>query len=92
MLSVVRQRGTPSASEASRSEPGTSARISIVARATSGSIRHASASAPAKALWPWLTTRRPKTKMPITIAGMPLRTSSARLTAVRTDGLANSFR
>src|SRR5439155_19380617 len=52
MLSVVRQRGTPSASEASRSEPGTRARISIVARATSGSIRHASANEPAKALWP----------------------------------------
>src|SRR5581483_6279078 len=51
-LSVVRQRGTPSARLASRSEFGTSARISIVARETSGSIRQASANEPAKPLWP----------------------------------------
>ena len=78
--SVVRQRGTPSARLASRSELGTSASTSIVERATSGSIRHASANAPAKPLWPCPTTTRPKTKMPITIAGTPFSTSSARPT------------
>ena len=60
MLSVVRQRGTPSARLASRSEFGTSASTSIVERATSGSIRHASANAPAQPLWPWPTTSEPE--------------------------------
>ena len=90
--SVVRQRGTPRARLASRSEFGTRTSTSIVARATSGSIRQASANAPAQPLWPRPTTIRPKTKIPITIAGTPFSTSSTRLTAVRIAGGANSIR
>ena len=56
----VRQRVTPSARLASRRLPGTSASTSCVARATIGSIRIASANAPARALWPCPTTSSPE--------------------------------
>ena len=47
-LRIVRQRGTPSASEDSRSSFGTSLSISSVLRTTTGIIRIASASAAGK--------------------------------------------
>ena len=83
MLSVVRQRGTPRPRLASRRELGTRASTSIVDRATSGSIRQPSAKAPARPLWPWPMTKRPKTKIPITIAGIPFRMSRTSVTASR---------
>ncbi len=50
---LVFQAGTPSASDASRSEPGTRRTISSVARARVGIMRIASATAPASAeKWP----------------------------------------
>ncbi len=47
-LRIVRHLGTPSASDASRSSLGTSLSISSVERTTTGIIRMASASEPAK--------------------------------------------
>ncbi len=49
--SVVRQRRTPSASDASRSDAGTSFRISSVVRMITGIMMIASATEPAKALY-----------------------------------------
>ena len=92
MLRVVRHRGTPSPRLASRRELGTRVSTSSVARATSGSIRHASANAPAQPLWPWPTTTSVNTKMPMTTAGMPFSTSRTRPTPVLTELRANSFR
>ena len=48
---TVRQVGIPSASEASRSEPGTSFRISSVVRMMTGTMMTASATLPANALY-----------------------------------------
>ncbi len=50
ILAMVRQRGTPSASEASRSSLGTSLSISSVDRTTTGIIRIARAKVAAKPL------------------------------------------
>ena len=47
---------------------------------------------PRTPLWPCPSTKSPYTKMPMTIAGTPFSTSSARLTALRTAGGANSIR
>src|SRR5919108_807993 len=89
---VVRQRLTPSPSEASRVACGTRASTSWVARAINGIIRIARAKEPASALWPWSSTISAKTKMPTTIAGTPFRTSSASAIRNATRGRANSFR
>src|SRR5581483_10900339 len=87
MLSVVRQRGTPSPRLASRSDCGTSARTSIAERAMSGSMMIASANEPARPLWPW-----PRTKTPSTIDGMPFSMSSASEVRFFTRACANSLR
>ena len=90
MLTVVRQRVTPSARLASRRLRGTISSTSCVARATMGSISTASENAPKIALWPRPTTSKPKTKMPTTIAGTPFRTSSTIRSATETRGPAYS--
>ena len=76
--STVRQRLTPRARLASRSETGTRASTSCAARETSGNMMIASAIDPAQPVWPWPATSSAKRKMPITIDGMPFSTSSAR--------------
>ena len=90
MLTVVRQRVTPSARLASRRLRGTISSTSCVARATIGSISTASENAPKIALWPRPTTSSPKTKMPTTIAGTPFRTSRTIRSATETRGPAYS--
>ena len=51
----------------------------------------ASAAEPASALWPWLSTIALKTKIAITIEGMPLMTSRASLIASATRRGASSL-
>ncbi len=57
-----------------------------------GSMISASANAPAQPLWPLPTTISANTKMPITIDGMPMKTSSMTRSGVAIDGRANSLR
>ena len=75
---IVTHWGAPSASDASRRESGTRRRNSSVVRSATGIIRSPSATPPARVeKWPSGTTRSPYTVMPITIEGMPFRTSAA---------------
>ncbi len=76
---IVRHLLTPSARLPSRRWLGTRARISCVAREITGSMMIARAIAPMKPFWPRPTTSSAKRKMPITIDGSPLRTSSVSL-------------
>src|SRR3954447_7500727 len=89
---TVRQVGTPSASAASRSEPGTSRRISSVVRMITGIIRTPSATLPANALnCRNGSTRNVKTKIPTRIDGTPTRTSAAKRIARADLRSANSL-
>ena len=90
---TVRQIGTPSASDASRSAPGTSLRISSVVRMMTGIMITASATPPANALNCLNgSTRNVNTKMPIRIDGTPTRTSAEkRMTASRARCELNSL-
>ena len=90
-LTTVFQRRAPSAALASRSELGTSVSTSCVERAISGISMIASATPAIQAAWPWPTTSSPKMKMPITIDGTPLRTSSTSRTNRLVRTLANSL-
>ena len=78
---TVRHIGTPSASEASRSEFGTRWSDSSVVRMTTGSMMIARATLPAKAL-NCLNgrTRNVNTKIPIRIDGIPTSTSAQKRT------------
>ena len=68
---IVFQRGSPRASEPSRSSCGTSRRTSSVARATIGHINTTSASPPANAeKFPNTTTTTVQMKAPATIDGV----------------------
>jgi hypothetical protein len=89
---TVRHIGIPSASDASRSEPGTSFRISSVVLMITGIMMTARAIPPAKAL-NCLNgrTRNVKTKMPIRIDGTPTRTSAANRMALEVLVRANSL-
>ncbi len=80
----MRHLGTPRASEASRSSLGTSFSISSVERTTTGIIRMASASAPAKPDgWkPRIMIQKLKMNRPATIEGMPVMTSTKNVTAL----------
>jgi hypothetical protein len=80
---VVRQCGTPSASDDSRTPLGTRRSISSEVRATIGSISTARATPPAHAeKLPNGNTRMVKANKPITMEGMPVSTSSRKRTAV----------
>src|SRR4051794_26174973 len=74
---TVRQRATPSASAASRRWPGTSSSISWPARAISGTMMMASATAAANPLWWWPATSGPNANSPMTTDGRPVMRSSA---------------
>ena len=79
---TVRQVGIPSASEASRSDPGMRRRISSVVRMMTGAMMTARATLPAKALYCLNgSTRNANTKIPMRIDGTPTRTSAAKRTA-----------
>jgi hypothetical protein len=79
MPRLVRQRGYPSASAASRREPGTSLIISSVVRRTMGIIRIASAMLPASPEKCFcVATIQAHAKTPTTIDGVPLSTSATK--------------
>ena len=76
---LVRQRGYPSASAASRSELGTSLIISSVVRSTIGIISIASAALPARAEKCFcVATIQAQAKTPTTIDGVPFSTSATK--------------
>ena len=88
---TVRHAGIPRASEASRSEFGTSFRISSVVRMMTGTMITASATLPANALYCLNgRTRTVKTKIPMRIEGIPTMTSAAKRTARAGRAEANS--
>ncbi|CAM5394587.1 hypothetical protein STANM309S_04711 [Streptomyces tanashiensis] len=80
---MVRHLGMPRAREASRSSFGTSLSISSVERTTTGIIRMARAIAPAKPEGPKPSIRFQVARMkrPATIDGMPVMTSTKKVTA-----------
>lgn len=82
-LRMVRHLGTPRARDASRSSFGTSLSISSVERTTTGIIRIASAIEPAKPDGPKPRIRIQTERMnrPATIDGMPVMTSTKKVTA-----------
>ncbi len=82
---LVRQFATPSASDASRSDPGTSLTSSSVARARVGIMMIASATAPARPeKCPIGTTTSAYATMPTTIDGTPESTSAMKRTVLPT--------
>ena len=79
---MVADFGTPSASDASRSSPGTSRIISSLARTTIGIIsthRAIDAEKPLKAFGPTISVNSEKANRPATIEGMPVITSTRKV-------------
>src|SRR6056300_1081363 len=85
-FTMVSHFGTPSAYEASRSSFGTILSISSVALTTTGVISTAREIAPAKPLialaGPRMIRKREKAKSPATIDGMPVITSTKKVTGI----------